>query len=352
MNQIILAAGGTGGHVFPALSVGEALLQKGYSVAYITDQRGQQYFPSSLKKSVLFFHWGSGFSNRLLFLLSLSKHFLKYFLYFLIKRPSLVVGFGGYPSLSCLLAAQCLFIPTVIHEQNAVIGKTNRLLSYLAKKVLLGFPPQQSVKKGIVVGNPVRSDILRLQDHVYQRPKDAFRLLVIGGSQGAKIFSTVLPEALAHMPSALLNKLEIVQQVRPEFQEVTHKIYQEKGIKATLYPFIENIATELEKAHFVIARSGASTVSELMVAGKPSLLVPYSLAVQNHQFYNALYLKNQEAAWVLTEKEFIKENILSLFIFLLQNPQELFEKSKKIKSLAYPKASQVLADEVLDLLRL
>lgn len=350
MNQIILAAGGTGGHVFPALSVGEALLQKGYSVAYITDQRGQRYFPSSLKKSVLFFHRKSGFSNRLLFLLSLSKHFLKYFLYFLIKRPSLVVGFGGYPSLSCLLAAQCLFIPTVIHEQNVVIGKTNRFLSHFAKKVLLGFSHSQ--EKGTVVGNPVRSDILRLQDHVYQSPKDVFRLLVIGGSQGAKIFSTVLPEALTHIPSVLLDKLEIVQQVRREFQELTHKIYQEKGIKATLYPFIENIATELEKAHFVIARSGASTVSELMVAGKPSLLVPYSLAVQNHQFRNALYLKNQEAAWVLTEKEFIKENILSLFIFLLQNPQALFEKSKKIKSLAYPKASQVLADEVLDLLRL
>lgn len=351
----LLASGGTGGHLFPALSLCRKLKSYGRNVYLITDQRSKNF--SGLKDFDEVFirtiHHKAPFIGRLrLYLSVLWQTLYCYWLYRKIK-PTLVVGFGGYPSIPPLLAAQLRGIPTVVHEQNALLGKANRLVSKRAYRVATSF---QEVERApaytTFTGNPVRPEILNLQNEPYNAPElqGSFHILIIGGSQGAKIFSEVIPQALIKLPLELQKRLKIVQQCRSEFLSQTKVIYRQSFIDVELTPFIEDMATQYRQAHLVIARSGASTVAELALVKRPAILVPYAASREADQSYNAAPMGQSKAAWVFKEEDFTPQNLGTLLQDLMQNPEKLVSASKAMEQFSQPNATENLAHAVADVI--
>jgi len=354
--SIVIIGGGTGGHIFPALSLCKELSQRGLDVTLITDQRGQQYEAvhantHNLKYRVLF-------SQRLPFYKFIGSFFvnsLKCLFWFLKERPTLVISFGGYMALSPMMAAQCLFIPTMIHEQNAVLGRAHRFNARFAKLLATAFPVVHHLPvrvPSVMSGNPVRQGIAELHNKPYHVPgnKEPFCLLIIGGSQGAKVFSDVIPQTLAGLEKPWRKRLEVIQQCRPELVDQTANFYEEAGIRATVEPFFNAIEEQYQRAHLIIARSGASTVAELTIAGRPAILIPYVYAVDNHQQINAEQLEKNGGAWVLLEKNFTPEQLKKLLQSILKNPGILGEKAERMRRFAKPQATQTLANLVADFL--
>lgn len=350
---IVLTAGGTGGHVFPALSLASKLEQLGYEIHLFTDSRGLTYqkshgidqvmcLPIYRKKGL----WGSG-----IFLLSLVWATFKCFLTFLARRPSLVVGFGGYVSAPALLAAALLRLPTILHEQNAVLGRVNRKLAPYVSYVATSFPHVKfsTQENTVLTGNPVRDEFLAIRGAPFPEIVDKVNIFVVGGSQGASIFSRVIPQAMEMLSEEERQRITLVQQCRSELMDKTEMAFKKSNITVTLKTFFSDIDLQVARSHLVIGRSGAMTVTELAVAGRPAIFVPYAAAMDNHQYYNAEQVTQHGGGLLVKEKEFTPTSLATLLKEILAEPLKLAEKAEKIRHFAIPDAVTKLANLVQDL---
>lgn len=351
----VVAAGGTGGHMFPAEALARELIERGWRVVLATDSRGDQYahaFPAEKRIALNAATYKQGDPIGMVRAgVKIAQGVLQARTAFKRIDPAVVVGFGGYPSVPALLAARQQKRPTVIHEQNAVLGRSNRALAAKVSAVACAFPilekASATVKAKVeVVGNPVRPDIRALYDRPYQAPTDRIRLLVTGGSQGARLLSETVPAAIAQLAEPIRNRLKVDQQTRQESLDTARGIYADAAVDAQVAPFFREMAQRLEQAHLVIGRSGASTCCELAVAGLPSVLVPLKIAADDHQRFNAKLLADAGASEILSEDELTVESLANLLQRLLSDPEGLVRRAAAARSVAVPDAAQKLADLV------
>lgn len=349
----VVAAGGTGGHMYPAEALARVMTGRGWKVMLATDKRGQNYakaFPAE-KIIPLEAATGSGPLGMLKAGFSIIKGVGQASTAYSALGADVVVGFGGYPSAPALVAAIATRRATVIHEQNAVLGKTNRLLAAAADVVATAFPGVGRAPKSIVddirvVGNPVRPDIGALFNRVYKAPakNGTINILITGGSQGARILSEETPKALAALPEVIRKRLKVWQQARYENIAAAKAIYAEAGIDAEVEQFFDDMALRLSKAHLVIGRAGASTCSELAVAAMPSVLVPLKIATDDHQTLNARILVEAGAAKRIAEDDFSAAVLTAELEPLLSEPSALAAMSAAARSVAIADAAERLAD--------
>lgn len=356
---ILLAAGGTGGHLFPAEALAGALMARGHVVHLATDERATRYgkaFPAEAIHEIAS-ATPSGRSPGALagVALTLGRGFLASWSLLGRVRPLAVVGFGGYPTVPPVLAAALRGIPTVIHEQNGVIGRANGMLAPFVKVIATGFPEVRGVKPGLraklrLTGNPVRAAVLAAASVPYA-PLGAdgpLRLVVFGGSQGARVMSDVVPPAIERMDPALRARLAIVQQAREEDLGRVRAVYERLGVSAEVSPFFGDMPARIAGAHLVVARSGASTVAELSVIGRPSLLVPLPQSLDGDQAANAVVLESIGAATVIPQAAFTPERLAQELANRLLDPQGLTRAAEAAKSAGVADAADRLAAVVLD----
>ncbi len=358
-SHIILAAGGTGGHVFPAAALKQELLRRGHEVTLITDSRGYQYREDfediKVRKINSVALSDLGVFGKLLALPRIigSISDAKFILKGMKRPPGIVVGFGGYPAFPTIKAALSLGIPTCIHEQNAVLGRVNRHLAKSVDAVALSFEKTQKSKlekynQLVVTGNPVREEIVELGDKFYPDIGDEriFRILVIGGSQGASIFGEVVPQAISTLPRALQMRLQITQQCREEDIDRVREIYANTKIAVELSTFITNIPQCLEWSHLVIGRAGASTIAELTASGRAGILVPYPHATDDHQTENTREIVLNGGAWLFNQKDFNAAQLAKLLQRLSKRPRDVLRASEEARKIGKPYATKDLADLV------
>ena len=351
---VVIAAGGTGGHLFPAAAFAQEMFQRGWRVILITDARGRRYaenFPAERIEDVPASSLTANPIKALPALFKIIRGIAASKKHFADWRPLLVAGFGGYPSFPALHAAKDMKIPFIIHEQNSVLGRVNRAMAKDAAVVACGFerldrlPPQALARKR-VVGNPVRAPILAVREQAYPiAPAGGqVQVLVIGGSQGARLFGDVIPDAIALLPEDLRRRLCLTQQVREEQLAAVKKIYTKLGVAADVAPFFSNMAELYRAAHLVIARAGASSVTELQAAGRPAILVPFAAAADDHQTANAEGLTDVGAADVFSEQEFDAESLAQCLEKRLADPHGLAVRAAAARSTGKPEAAKTLAD--------
>jgi UDP-N-acetylglucosamine--N-acetylmuramyl-(pentapeptide) pyrophosphoryl-undecaprenol N-acetylglucosamine transferase len=349
----VVAAGGTGGHMFPAEALARALAARGWRIALATDARGARYaehFPAEERIALEAATFKPGdLIGMLRANLRIQAGAAQARKSFARLDPAVVVGFGGYPSLPALMAARSQKRPTVIHEQNSVLGRVNRYMAPKVDAVACAFPTLLKAPRRVkaeVVGNPVRPDIRDLHDRDYPPTDRTLRILVTGGSQGARLLSDFTPAAIINLPEDLKYRVRVEQQTRMESLDLARTAYAEAGVEAEVAPFFRNMASRLEKAHLVIGRAGASTVCELAVAGKPSVLIPLKIAADDHQTHNAKLLSDAGAAEVIREDKFTPELLGETIRALLSDLDGLRRRSDAARSVAAPDAAERLADLV------
>jgi UDP-N-acetylglucosamine--N-acetylmuramyl-(pentapeptide) pyrophosphoryl-undecaprenol N-acetylglucosamine transferase len=350
---ILLAAGGTGGHLFPAEALAHELAERGWSVHLATDDRAERFsshFPAASIHPIRSATFAS--KNPI----ALAGAFWKIWRGVrqasgVIARiePDAVVGFGGYPTIPPLYAATRRKVPTLIHEQNAVMGRANRALAKRVDAIAGGFLPQEAGAAGartVTTGNPVRPQVLEAAKTAYAASGrgEPFRLLVFGGSQGAQYFSDAVPAAIGLLPEAARRRLVITQQARAEDVARVRHAYAGLGVDAHVLPFFTDMAQRMAAAHLVISRSGASTVSEIAVIGRPALLVPYPYALDHDQAANAAALAAAGGAEVHAQSTLSGERLAALLGGLMDDPDRLSAMAAAAKSAGKPDAARLLAD--------
>jgi UDP-N-acetylglucosamine--N-acetylmuramyl-(pentapeptide) pyrophosphoryl-undecaprenol N-acetylglucosamine transferase len=354
--NFVLAAGGTGGHMIPAHSLAAELRRRGHGVLLITDERGARYpglfqdvpvhiLPAGRLRSTPLGLWRG--VRSLLAGRREARNLYKQ------GRPDAVVGFGGYPAVPSLLAATAMRIPTVLHEQNAVLGRANRFLAGDAAAIGTAYSKVDRLKaryrdKVVLVGNPVRESIAKLGEAPFPAFDDysPFRILVTGGSQGATVLSKVVPEGLGKLSSSIRLRLQVMQQCRPDDIDTVRATYASLGIPAELMTYIEDMPERLAEAHLVIARSGASTVAELTAAGRPAILIPYPSATDDHQTANARDISTAGGARMISQTEFTPEVLARQIEVMAKDPQALINAASRALSVGRPHAASDLADLV------
>ena len=354
--NFVLAAGGTGGHMVPAHALAAELKKRGHGVLLITDDRGAR-FPG-LFDSIPIHILPAGRLRRspmglLRGVRSLLAGRREARLLYKQGRPDAVIGFGGYPAVPALLAASGMGIPTILHEQNAVLGRANRYLAGDAEAIATAYTEVERLKprfekKAVLVGNPVREAISRLGEVPFP-PFDEyapFKILVTGGSQGATVLSKVVPEGLGLLPASLRLRLQVMQQCRPDDIDAVRARYAELGIPAELMTYIEDMPAKLGEAHLVIARSGASTVAELTAAGRPAILVPYPSATDDHQKANARDISHAGGARTIIQEDFKPDVLARQIVVMAEDPQSLINAAARALSVGRPHAASDLADLV------
>lgn len=351
---LIIAAGGTGGHMFPAQSLAEVMLRRGWRVKLSTDARGARYcggFPHSVQveqvASATFSR--GGLVNKLVAPFHILGGILGAVMRMRRERPDAVVGFGGYPTIPALSAAWALRLPRMIHEQNGVLGKVNQVFATRVDRVACGTWPTDLPKgaKGVHVGNPVRAAVLEKAEAAYIPPGDyPMSVLVIGGSQGARALSDLVPDALSQLPSTILSNLRVSHQAREEDMERVKEFYARHGISAEVQPFFRDVPRRLSEAQLVISRAGASSVADISVVGRPSILIPFPHATADHQTTNARSLAEAEAAVVMQESALTAERLSEHVATILGQPDVAVKMAEAALSVAKPDAPQVLADMV------
>lgn len=354
--SILLAAGGTGGHMMPAHALAVELERRGHSCALVTDARGGDVPGLFARMPRHVFDAGrmsGGVLRKLATTGRLIRNVLRLRRLLRETRPAVVVGFGGYPALSALLAARLEHVPAVVHEQNAVLGRANRLLARWAGRIALSFErtrrlPRRARMRAVHTGNPVRPEIARLAGEPYPPLDDEHmvRLLVLGGSLGARVLSEVVPDALSLLPPHLRKRLQVSQQCRAEDLERAGQRYADAGIAADLAPFFEDVPERLRWAHLVIARAGASTLAELTCAGRPAILVPLPIATDDHQTANTAELVAAGGGWKVPQPEFTATALAKRVQALARAPDTLLEAAQASQSLGRPDAALQLADLV------
>ena len=349
---IVIAAGGTGGHMFPAQALAEAMLARGWRVKLSTDDRGARYsqgFPDEVEIDVVpsaTFARG-GAAAKLGVPVKLGSGVWTAMRAFRRDRPSVVAGFGGYPSIPALVAAILLKLPRLIHEQNGVLGRVNRILAPRVDAVACGTWPTALPEgvEGLDIGNPIRAQVAARAESPYIAPGDhPMSVLVIGGSQGARILSDVVPEALTRLPEAVRANLRVAHQARPEDGPRVAEFYAARGLDADVRPFFDDIANRIADAQLVISRSGASTVADLAAIGRPSILVPYAVAAGDHQTANARALTEAGAAIRIPEGKLTPDALAEQVELILSNPEGASRMARAALTVARPEAAIHLAE--------
>jgi UDP-N-acetylglucosamine--N-acetylmuramyl-(pentapeptide) pyrophosphoryl-undecaprenol N-acetylglucosamine transferase len=353
---IVLAAGGTGGHMFPAEALARELLTRGFKVALVTDRRGQAFgdrVPGIDLHRIRAGRFGGGLVNKLVGVAELALGRIAAGRLLRDLAPAAAVGFGGYPSVPTMLAATGLNIPSLLHEQNALLGRANRLLARRVDRIATSFADVGGVgvfdrSRLVETGNPVRPAVAALRGTSYPTIAEggAINILVLGGSQGARVLSEVLPAAMALLPHALRERIRLVQQARAEDIEAVRRAHAETGVAAELATFFDDVPARLARAHLVISRSGASTVAELTVMGRPAILVPYLHAADDHQTANAQSLAAAGAAWIMPQPAFTPNALAEKLTYLLATPETLATAARAAEQLGRPDAARRLADLV------
>lgn len=356
---VVIAAGGTGGHFYPAEALAAELLLRGERVVLLTDARSGGLASPVFARAERHVISGAGLSGRGVKraaqgALALARGVFEARRILARLRPGAVVAFGGYPSVPPVLAAAMMFgaKPRVIlHEQNAVLGRANRFLARAADVLALNFENTAAVPAGIakqVVGNPVRSAIAALHGQGYAAPAERIELLVLGGSLGAKVFGTLLPEALAMLPQSLRARLHVTQQCRTEESEQARQSFKAAGIAAELSPFFTDVASLLAKAHLVVARAGASSVAEIAAAGRPAIFIPLPNAIDDHQRANADALAQTGAAVRLDQAGLTPALLAEKIETLLMDSEGLTKMAAQAAACGRVDAASKLADLVCE----
>ncbi|MFN7612017.1 MAG: undecaprenyldiphospho-muramoylpentapeptide beta-N-acetylglucosaminyltransferase [Alphaproteobacteria bacterium] len=360
---VILAAGGTGGHIFPAEALAEVLLAQGYHPVLMTDHRFFRYNRASSEgvlgripiRTIRSGSMRGGLLSQLMAGLSVLVGVVQAMRWLLKERPIAVVGFGGYPSFPTLMAAVLLHRKTILHEQNSVLGKANRLLAPVVTRIATSYRATQLLPESALVktertGNPVRAAIQALAKMAYPEPvaDGLLRILVIGGSQGASVFSEIVPQAFAALPANLRARVRLDQQCRAREMEVLRTRYQDLGMQVDIAPFFADVAVRMAAAHLVISRAGASSVAELMVAARPSIFVPLPSATDNHQYHNAEAIEDAGGGWVMTQEGFTPEALAARLETFLRVPQSLTSAAHAMRPLGQVDAADKLASLVLE----
>lgn len=354
---IVLATGGTGGHVFPAQALAEELGTRGYRLALVTDRRGDAYSgPLGSLDTYMISAAGVSGRGKLGVVSAMAKLALGYFQARKVLgklRPAAVVGFGGYPSLPTMMAASHLGLKTVVHEQNAVLGRANRLMAPRVNRIAASFEYTAELrardqKKAVWTGNPVRPEIAALTGRPYPmiEADGRFNILITGGSQGAAVFGDTVPAALGKLSPDMRKRLHVTQQVRAEQITAVEERYAEMDIAADLRTFLNDIPEQLALSHLVICRAGASTMAELTTAGRPAILVPYPYAVDDHQTANAARLCDAAGAWMTPQSDLTADSLASRLTDLLNNPKTLANAAQAAARIGMPEATRNLADVV------
>lgn len=351
---IVLAAGGTGGHLFPAEALAQELLDRGHRVVILTDKRGDAFKSLGNKvevETVRAAYLKSGIFSKAKAVLDMGIGILQGARLLRKYKPDVIVGFGGYPSFPGVFAGQKMGIPTILHEQNAVLGKANVWLADKAIEIATSLPDTSGIKerhkkKVTVTGNPVRTGIVTVRDSDYQSPQNDLRILITGGSQAAKIFSDVVPDAVGKLPESVKKKLTIVHQCREDMIEITARKYQAAGVKAEIKSFFNDIADRLKNCHLFIGRAGASTVAEIAVAGRPAIFVPYPGHADMQQKYNADVIASKGGAWVFMQEKFTPDALADQIGSFENDPSLLEKAAAAAKACGQPQASRNLADVV------
>jgi len=351
---ILLTAGGTGGHVFPAEALAHELTRRGHRLALVTDRRGAGFsgiesYPISGGGIA-----GKGMLERVRSMAGLVRGYLQARSLIKRLRPAAVIGFGGYASVPAVLAASRAGIPTAVHEQNAVLGRANRLLAPAVSRIATCYAEVAKIKAGWkekvrLTGMPVRPAILARRGQPYPDPAGRLSLLVVGGSQGARVFSDVVPAALLRVSPELRARLSVTQQCRPEDVERVERLYAEHGVAATIKTFFDDMPALLSAAHLVICRCGASTMGELAAIGRPAILVPYMHAIDDHQTANAAAFAAQGGGWLIAQSGLGAENLAVELQALLSAPEKLRIAARAAHAAGVPDAAERLADLVLGL---
>ncbi|MBA2126560.1 undecaprenyldiphospho-muramoylpentapeptide beta-N-acetylglucosaminyltransferase [Hyphomicrobium methylovorum] len=360
VRSIVLAAGGTGGHLFPAFALAEELVRRGIAIDLMTDTRGDRYGTSFPARSIYRIPSATLASRSPADIakttFALASGVKRAFEVLKDVRPSAVIGFGGYPTYPPLVAARLRGIPTAIHEQNAVLGRANKMLARRVTAVATSFEKtkyleRRLAEKAVLTGNPVRKVVL---DAAARRYEEAtidgdIRLLIFGGSQGARFFSDTMPLTLFALSDDVRKRLRVVQQAREEDIDRVREAYAEAGINANVAPFFSDLPARIAEAHLVIARAGASTVAELTVIGRPSILVPLPHALDNDQLNNAQRLAESGGAWCIEQRSLSPERLADHLQRLLAEPGALADAARAAKNAGRPEAVRNLADFALAL---
>ena len=357
LGPIALAAGGTGGHLFPAQALAQELARRGRSVVLMTDERVLKFetlFPGVPIYAVPAATFsGHGVGGKIKAGLAiLSGTWQAYRLLGRLK-PAAMIGFGGYPTMPPMLAALVRRIPACVHEQNAVLGRVNRVVAPYVTAIASTFSEPRYLRgkdgaKLVVTGNPVRDAVVAQGTSVYRAPQGdgPIRLLVFGGSQGARVLSDVVPSALTRLPEALRVRLQVVQQCRQEDIDRVRQTYDAADISTEIASFFDDMPVRIAQAHLVIGRSGASTISELSVIGRPSILVPLPHSLDNDQKANAAFLADAGAAWMIEQKDFTPDAVAGLIGELCGAPGKLETAAAAARRQGRPHAVRDLADLV------
>jgi UDP-N-acetylglucosamine--N-acetylmuramyl-(pentapeptide) pyrophosphoryl-undecaprenol N-acetylglucosamine transferase len=354
--NFVLAAGGTGGHIIPAYALGAELMRRGHQVALITDNRGSAIpgCPDNMDMHVMpagrvaggprgwFAAARNIWRGR-----AMARELFDEF------DPTAVIGFGGYPALPALLAAFSHKIPTIVHEQNAVLGRVNRLVAGKVNAIATAYPDVQRIKSGHsekvhLVGNPVRAEVVALRDEPFPPfiEDGVFRVLVTGGSQGASILSDIVPDALARLPLNLRRRLQVTQPCRAEDIEKVRATYADHQIPAQLATYLDDFPEWLGWSHLVIGRAGASTIAELTCSGRPAILVPLPSAMDNHQAYNVSEMVKAGGARAINQAAFTPVELAKQIQKMALLPETLENAARAAKSCGRPDAVHDLADLV------
>ncbi len=354
---VVVTTGGSGGHIFPAEAICGALIQKGYQVAFVTDKRGKTF--ASLPGVQTYKLMSEAVARRTFFnkIIAVIKLFFgaAQALRLLQKlKPEAVIGVGGYASFPAVLAAHLWGIPVVLHEQNAVLGRANRILAKGSRLIATSFSPTKRVPanlKQLRVGMPARHKILEKEHSSYPPHEDTFHLLVFGGSQGASFFSRIFPEVLLQLPEELKKKLVLTQQARPEDLEYVRAIYKgQPFVKVTVESFFDNMPELLADSNLIVSRGGASTITELEVIGRPAMIVPLPTAADDHQTENAAQFCDSGAGWLIPEKGFNSLRVAERLACLMTNKDELTIAAKQAYNRAMPKAAEMIVDAVTNII--
>lgn len=360
LRPVVLATGGTGGHVFPAEALAGELEARGVPFTLVTDSRGRQWQGALSRRPIHYIRSASPTGSpvkKVLAIFSLALGLFDAWRALGRIGPSVVVGFGGYASVPTMVAARLRRLPAMLHEQNAVLGRANRLVLAGAGRVATSFARTRYLDgdaRAQLVGNPVREPVRALRDSPYRPPGEGrvIDLLVFGGSQGAASFGEVVPQAVLSLPQALRSRLRIVQQCRPEGIDRVRASYVKAGVVAEIAPFFADLPRRIAAAHLVIGRSGASTVAELAAIGRPSILVPYPYAADDHQTANARAFEAAGACIVLPHASFTAATLAGLLVSLTGEPERLAAMAEAAHAAGRPDAAARLADVVTELVSL
>lgn len=351
---VLLAAGGTGGHLFPAMALAHVLVKRGYTVGLATDHRAKPFLHDFPASEVFFIKSATfGGKNPLAIIrafLKLAQGYMQSRRLLGRLRPCLVMGFGGYPIVPVVVGAGHKNISLLLHEQNAIVGRANRFGCRWAEKLAIGFPLKgQKVDVQVVeTGNPVRPNVIEAMKMAYisRNQDDPFRLLVFGGSQGARYFSDTVPPAIGMLDENLRSKIQLIQQARPEDRDRVFEHYKTLGVSCEVEAFFNDLPNKIAQSHLVIARGGASTVTELCVIGRPSILVPLPGSLDGDQAANAAGMEQAGGGWLAKQAELDAKKLSTMIEHAILQPKILEAMAKAAQKSSKPNAAQRLADLV------